>query len=779
MLELNQKNALLTRSKTCWLQSGRLSAAACALAACLAAQSGAAHAEFSANKCTNGRALERRLITLRDQTGLPSISASIFTPEGIRSAAVGVRNTETGETVQVGDLYAVGSLTKTVTGLLIGSLVDDGLLTFDSTLGELLSDYANQFSSGLRSTTIGQLLNHTSGLPSLETPADSQALFGDPAFLESFSGSPTEQRAQFGAHLVGLDPLFTPGSQEQYSNAGYILAGIVAETVAGQSWETLIQDRIAVPLGIQLSNVSPLNVRSFQPVGHLVNDAGQFSPVTDRSGTTSGVPTVAYPAGGLVSSPEDWAILQQAQLRGLLGAETNLPVSNETLRTIYTSSSPQGTFGYGGATVEVDGQPVSFFTGSTGTFTAFNLLDEKDEVGAVVAVNAGAALGFYNTQEQAAIIRSIADLAPQELANRGLGAPASGDQASVYSALETLCQSDQGSASELVSLFGELPKMEARALAEAITPDDARIATRAALAPVEAVARLLLIHSTQRSNDDGVRYSVLHGNISDSVSFGASGGGADISGHNTVFAVDGALTDRLVIGGALAFGNSNGQLTSRTGQAEVKAITAAAQVHYGGPTGLFVDGLALYANETINTGRTIAAGTTNLGTSTANRDGRTYLLEASSGYRFDVTQNVSLSPLAGMRHESVLIDKATEGGSLASLQIDRQTYKASYIRMGFAAAGDWRVGDWKVTLATKALYTQEINQDASEVRARLLKDTDYVSFKPLPNASSWMEYDAGLTFRRGIYRFSLGLSATTGRDTDSSVSGHGEIGLLF
>jgi len=50
--------------------------------------------------------------------------------------------------------------------------------------------------------------------------------------------------------MVGEPLQFTPGTQEHYSNFGYVMLGLVAEKAGASAFHDLVRDQVAAPLGI-------------------------------------------------------------------------------------------------------------------------------------------------------------------------------------------------------------------------------------------------------------------------------------------------------------------------------------------------------------------------------------------------------------------------------------------------------------------------------------------------------------------------------------------------
>ena len=152
-------------------------------------------------------------------------------------------------------LYDIASVSKPFTALAILKLVGEGKLGLGQTLSELLPEFPNPDQG--RRITVRQLLNHTSGL--------SDYLAAD--FLRfRRAGSPAAPlTAAFVLDYLGNRPLDArPGTEWQYSNSGFYLAGMIIERVSGQPWGTYVRDEIARPLGLDAT----ASCDSLPPGGH-------------------------------------------------------------------------------------------------------------------------------------------------------------------------------------------------------------------------------------------------------------------------------------------------------------------------------------------------------------------------------------------------------------------------------------------------------------------------------------------------------------------------------
>ena len=104
--------------------------------------------------------IDALLEPIRAAHKLPALAGAIVTSNGLVTAgAVGVRKAGVETPVTVNDLWHLGSNTKAMTATLIGVLVEEGKLRWDSTPAEVFPELAGQFTPEFRDTTLTQLLN--------------------------------------------------------------------------------------------------------------------------------------------------------------------------------------------------------------------------------------------------------------------------------------------------------------------------------------------------------------------------------------------------------------------------------------------------------------------------------------------------------------------------------------------------------------------------------------------------------------------------------------------
>ena len=133
-------------------------------------------------------------------------------------------------------VFPLTSVTKLAVAAVVLDALAEGLLT----LGDRVADFRHRFrGEGKRSVTVGDLLNHTSGLPVSVT--DDETLRGRQARLDEF------------LHQADGEPLQSPpGRMSSYSNVGYLLLGSIVESVSGRPLSASVDATTggAVRLGI-------------------------------------------------------------------------------------------------------------------------------------------------------------------------------------------------------------------------------------------------------------------------------------------------------------------------------------------------------------------------------------------------------------------------------------------------------------------------------------------------------------------------------------------------
>jgi D-alanyl-D-alanine carboxypeptidase len=157
--------------------------------------------------------------------------------------------------------FALGSMSKMFTAIAVAQLVEQGKLQFTDRLAKVLPDYPNHEVAS--KVTVEQLLTHSSGLgdffgPDFRAKANSLKELKD--YLPLFVDQPLK---------------FEPGSKWVYSNAGFIVLGLIVERVSGQSYFDYVRKHIYEVAGMQASGSYSKTERvANEAMGYMRDDSG-------------------------------------------------------------------------------------------------------------------------------------------------------------------------------------------------------------------------------------------------------------------------------------------------------------------------------------------------------------------------------------------------------------------------------------------------------------------------------------------------------------------------
>ncbi|MGA8263037.1 MAG: serine hydrolase domain-containing protein [Ignavibacteriaceae bacterium] len=312
--------------------------------------------------------------SLRYVMDFPALAAAIVTDTSIIDAqAIGSRRYGGEMNVTINDQFHLGSNSKAITAVLIGKLVDEGLVSWNTTLSQIYPEYANSMRVEYRDVTILNLLSHSSGF------------MRDPA-IPYHNGTPRDQRADLVVWALQQPPAFSRGTYS-YSNLGYIIVGAIAEKLTDRQFEELLIEKILQPLGITTAGFGPMGTpgKEDQPLQHT-NSHSPIEPTPDADNDP-----VYSPPGRLHMSIKDWAKYIQWILAAEAGHQTL--VTNQTAHVLTSSIVPadEGYYACGWSVVNRDwaGGRSLQHSGSNGLNYSEAALSPGRKFGIIVATNQG------------------------------------------------------------------------------------------------------------------------------------------------------------------------------------------------------------------------------------------------------------------------------------------------------------------------------------------------------------------------------------------------------
>ena len=175
-----------------------------------------------------------------EATQTPGISVAVqHRGELILARGYGLADVENRVPATEHTVYRIGSVTKQFTAAAVMKLVEKGKVALDDPMTKYFPDYP----VGDFHITVGQLLDHTSGIKGYtEMPAfweQGRLDLSHEQMIELFSAEPYE---------------FEPGDRYQYNNSGYYLAGLLVEKASGKSYAEYLAETFFRPLGMRESH---------------------------------------------------------------------------------------------------------------------------------------------------------------------------------------------------------------------------------------------------------------------------------------------------------------------------------------------------------------------------------------------------------------------------------------------------------------------------------------------------------------------------------------------
>lgn len=285
--------------------------------------------------------------------------------------------------------YSIGSISKQFTAAAILMLQEQGKLSLDDPVGK----YIPGLTSG-DEVTIRQVLSHTSGYQDY--------------WPEDYVMTPMLQAetAQQILDTWGKKPLdFDPGTQWQYSNTNFVIAGRIVEIVSGEPIFQFLTEHIFRPLG--MTSVWNSDANQLQPPDATAYYRHALGPL--RSAPKEGAGWM-FAAGELAMTAHDLALWDES----LIAQSLLKPESYKAMFTEVKLKNGDGTkYGLGVEVRDRDGRRSIEHSGEVSGFVSDN----------EVLIEDGAAVAVLTNQDAVGAAATIAKLVAPLVAGSSLTAP--------------------------------------------------------------------------------------------------------------------------------------------------------------------------------------------------------------------------------------------------------------------------------------------------------------------------------------------------------------------
>jgi len=309
-------------------------------------------------------AFSRQIAADVEADGIGGITAAVFRGDQVLWAqGFGWADPANRVPAGVRTIYRTGSISKSVTAILLADLVEEGKVALDDAVVDYLPEAAGfgDPPTGMEPITFRQLASHTAGL--IREPE-----------LEGAAAGPIED---WGYKILASIPhtrFYTmPGTRYQYSNIGYGVLGYALQRAAGTSFMVLVEDRLFEPLGMRSSTfiVGPDMWRRVA-VGFANGADGAVnadSPALEHEGRGYKVPN-----GGVYATVGDLATFAAAVM-GMTEHELLEPATRRDVMTVQTPEDPDSGYGLGFSIrpVALAGGGDVRFVGHGGSVAGYNM----------------------------------------------------------------------------------------------------------------------------------------------------------------------------------------------------------------------------------------------------------------------------------------------------------------------------------------------------------------------------------------------------------------------
>ncbi|MEF9880898.1 serine hydrolase domain-containing protein [Streptomyces sp. P9-A4] len=348
--------------------------------------------------------------------GAPGAMARFTGPEGVRSRTAGVQDRVSGAPMDIHSRFRIGSVSKTFSTVVLLQLVQEGKLELDASV--------NTYLPGLLPDdriTVRHLLTHRSGL----------ADYTNAMFEHTVPGFEAVRNRVFSyQELVDLslsEPRTTePGVSYKYSNANFVVVGMLIEKATGRPLSDAYERRIFEPLKLRkTSYVHPdTRIKGAHVRGYLHPDEDGGALVDSTEQTVSW----AQSAGAVISSPADLNTFTSALMRGRLLS----PAMMDAMTTVTPTDTTNTRF-YGLGLRRYDLSCGTRVYGHTGTVQGFYTytFSTRDGSRSLSAMANTSNHGAANTALGGTLEAAFCGKKPAAAASRAAASPSAGDVTSL------------------------------------------------------------------------------------------------------------------------------------------------------------------------------------------------------------------------------------------------------------------------------------------------------------------------------------------------------------
>jgi len=347
--------------------------------------------------------IDRIASQVLEQTGVPSASVAVVEHgKLVYTHAYGNARLDPATPATPEMRYSIGSISKQFTAAAILLLQEEGKLSLDDAVGK----YVPGLTRG-NEVTIRQILSHTSGYQDY--------------WPEDYVMTPmlAPESAQQILDTWGKKPLdFEPGTQWQYSNTNFVIAGRIVEQITGKSLMDLLTQRIFHPLKMKsVWNSDETRLTQTDATAYYRHALGplRVAPKEGRGWM--------FAAGELAMTAHDLALWD----RSLIAQNLLKPESYQQMFTEVKLKDGKGThYGLGVEVMDRQGHRSIEHSGEVSGFVSDN----------EVLVDDGVAVAVLTNQDAVGAASAIARLAAPAVLGTADASPAEKQALAIFRGLQ-------------------------------------------------------------------------------------------------------------------------------------------------------------------------------------------------------------------------------------------------------------------------------------------------------------------------------------------------------
>ena len=320
--------------------------------------------------------LEKTIAQIREQFGLAGgILVAVKDGKILLKESFGYADAEAGKLNDNKTLFQIASCSKAFTTMVAGQLCDEGKMTWDTPVKQLMPDFKMMDKYAEEHVTPRDMACHRTGLCRHDV-------------MRTFV---REDRADLVRRIAYFPPAFGFREKYSYQNQMYVALGYLCERLTGKTWEELLKEKIGDPLGMDMY---------FRGID-TIEDKNAAMPYSQQDGKIYRVPEVvgkaSNPCGGLytnLDSLERWIrmLANGGELDGkrIISEKGFAELIKPNVCIPGRSAHPaelQKSYALAWITAVYKGHPIAFHSGSTNGFNSMVGFFPEENAAFALSVN--------------------------------------------------------------------------------------------------------------------------------------------------------------------------------------------------------------------------------------------------------------------------------------------------------------------------------------------------------------------------------------------------------